>query len=80
MKKNSQGMPLNVIIIAAILLAVLVVVIVIFTKGSSIFAKDILSCENKGGDCVAKDKCQYQKSNFVCANREEICCINPSNV
>lgn len=71
-------MPINVMIIIILVLAVLVVVIVLFTKGSSIFAQNVLSCDSKNGQCVEKDKCQYQKTEFTCPRKEQVCCISPA--
>ena len=77
MKTKAQGLPINVIIIAALGLAVLVVLIIFFTSGSSIFSKTILTCEAKGGQCVAENACQFEKTSFICTKKEDVCCINP---
>ena len=78
MKKRAQGLPITVIIIAVLGLAVLVVLIVMFTSGSNIFSKTVLTCEAKGGQCIAEKECQYEKTSFTCPTKEKpICCINP---
>lgn len=80
MTKKSEGLPINMVIIAAIALGVLVVSFVIFGKGSSLFAKDAFSCESKGGNCVKDNECKYEKSSFQCTKEKEkpVCCMNPS--
>ena len=50
--KKSQGMPINIIVIAAIALAVLVVLIVIFTGGIGKTSENLGSCVTKGGICA----------------------------
>ena len=50
MNKKGQGLPLNVIIIAAIVLIVLVVLWAIFTGRMGVFSKG-LTTVTKGGDC-----------------------------
>lgn len=51
MKRKAQGLPLNVIIIAALALIVLIVLIVIFTGRAGIFTRTLASCKDKGGFC-----------------------------
>jgi len=58
--KKSQGLSINVIIIAAIALVALVVIIAIFTNTTGKAAKNIGSCITKGGKCaydLPNDKC-----------------------
>ncbi len=50
--KKAQGLPLNVIIIAAIALLVLVVLAVIFLGRSGGFAESTKSCATQGGQCL----------------------------
>lgn len=52
MQKKSQGLSINTMIIAVIALVVLIVVIAIFTNFSGKTAKNIGSCEAKGGKCA----------------------------
>lgn len=52
--KKSQGMPVNVIIIAALALIVLVVLVAIFTGRVRIFSQSLESCAAKQGQCYEK--------------------------
>ena len=49
MNKKAQGLPINVIIIAAIALIVLVVLVAVFTGRFGIFSKSLDECP---GNCV----------------------------
>ena len=68
--KKSEGLSINMIVIAAIALGVLVVTFIIFTGQTSSTAKTLQSCELKNGKC-AKDvsndgkgtSCQNNKEN-----------------
>ena len=51
--RKAQGMPLNIVIIAAICLIVLVILVMIFTGRIGIFAGESANCLNNGGTCVA---------------------------
>lgn len=73
--KKSQGMPLNVIIIAAIVLAVLIVVLFIFTERAGFFSKNIKSCEQNGGNCVNREECESMPIDFECLEKNKVCCI-----
>lgn len=78
MKKKSQGLPINVIILLGLGLAVFIVLIILFTSEAGDFSKGILSCEGKGGKCVEKGKCEYEKTSWSCPRKEEPeCCYNP---
>jgi hypothetical protein len=50
--KKAQGMPINIIIIAAISLLVLVILVIIFTGRTGMFAKETGNCVNVGGTCT----------------------------
>jgi uncharacterized membrane protein len=81
MSSKAQGMPINIIIIAAISLLVLVILVLIFTGRTTIFTKESGNCVNNGGTCVsvATDcstvgemmkestsyKCYYTASNII---------------
>lgn len=52
MKRKAQGMPLNVIIIAALALLVLVVLTIVFLGKMGSTSKTINSCTDKGGKCA----------------------------
>lgn len=87
MDKKSQGLSINVIIIAVIALVVLVVIIAIFTGTIGKTAKNIGSCVDKGGDCADKEgKCPdgYPVPIFVSGDCEETtpknkCCFKIKN-
>ena len=85
--KKAQGMPLNVIIIAALVLMVLVILSVIFLGKSAQFRKETDKCQNNGGQCL--DSCdeafQIEASQYWCNNDGDdkvnegvdgICCIS----
>ena len=73
--KKSQGMPLNVIVIAAILLVVLVIFISFFKTNISKISGDLQRCEVRGGECVDK-KCDGRVlSGFKCDNDNLKCCL-----
>lgn len=49
--KRGQGLPINVIIIAALALIVLVVIAAVFTGRFKIFSESLDSCSTKQGEC-----------------------------
>lgn len=51
MHKKSQGLSLNVIVVAAIALIVLIVVVALFSGRIKNFQKGIRSCASQGGHC-----------------------------
>lgn len=78
--RKAQGMPINVIIIAALALFVFVVLIIIFTGKIGPLARDLESCAAKQGRCdpagcwsneatVPNAKCDKKD------NKDQICCI-----
>ena len=85
--KKSQGLSINVIIIAVLALAVLLVLIVIFTGGIGKTSQNLGSCTTKGGMCQQPDgKCPegYSIPIFVsgdCENAKtkNLCCIKINN-
>jgi len=79
--KKAQGMPMNVIIIAALALIVLVILAVVFMNKMGGFVKETDTCVNNGGSCVDKsDGCgAYQREktgdiNYQCP-KGKICCV-----
>tara|TARA_Y100000310_G_scaffold88842_1_gene85911 strand:+ start:5437 stop:5727 length:291 start_codon:yes stop_codon:yes gene_type:complete len=50
--KKSQGLSVNMIVLAAIALVVLVVTIIIITGQTSTTSKNLQSCALKGGKCA----------------------------
>ena len=85
MNKRGQGMPMNVIIIAAIALLVLVVLSIVFVNNIAGTNKELGSCESTGGTCKPaafgcaeqetqrNSKCYQAGSDKVDAT--QICCI-----
>lgn len=55
MSSKAQGMPINIIIIAAISLLVLVILVIIFTGRTGVFTKESGNCVNNGGVCTTGD-------------------------
>lgn len=78
MSKKSVELSINVMIMMALGLAVLVVLFIIFTSEAGTFSKTVSSCEAKGGQCVAENDCQYEKTSFKCTEKDKpVCCVNP---
>ncbi len=77
--KKAQGLPFNVIIIAAIAVVVLIIVIAIFRGKTTDISQDMSSCYAKGGVCVSLDdyaeKCQQEIPNAECPEGQ-VCCIS----
>jgi hypothetical protein len=80
-KKKSQGMSVNVIIIAALALIVLVVLTAIFTGRLKIFSESLQSCAAKQGHCSSE--CVDNEAVVIRTNCPEgdsdktrnICCV-----
>ena len=77
---KSQGISINVVIIAVLALVVLVVLTFIFTGKVKIFSEGLQSCAAKQGHC--SDKCSDNEALIANANCPEggpkenkICCI-----
>jgi len=68
--RKSQGLSLNVIIVAAIVLVVLIVLWSIFTGKIGGFSKELQECR---GQCLSEDVCKYPKGvkdpQAECGNR-----------
>jgi len=75
--KKSQGLPINIIIIAALGLAVLFVLIIIFSNQSGKTISTLESCGGKGGQCREKECLdgEVQVSTAKCDTKMPICCI-----
>ena len=74
--RKSQGMPINVIIIAALALIVLFVLITIFTGRVKIFSESLQSCTAKQGQCYPKS-CPSNSAlvtNTDCP-KDNVCCV-----
>ena len=86
--KKSQGLSINMIIIAVIALIVLVVVIAIFTnttEKTSTNIDDLGSCDGQGGQCAsASGTCPLLKPDRIfvpsgCETRNNQCCVKADN-
>jgi len=81
--KKSQGLPLNVIILAILALIVLVVLLVIFSKQSGKTIKVFEDCEAMGGKCrSASSGClvnEVKAGIAECAEKDTVCCISISD-
>ena len=80
--KRAQGMPINVIIVAALALIVLVVLATIFTGRVKIFSESLQSCAAKQGSCepyTGTPKCpssnQAVITNTDCDTQKKVCCV-----
>ena len=81
-RRDAQGLPINVIILAVIGLVVLVILIVMFSKKSGESIKIIESCDSRGGDCkLEKDGCgasEFKIAGVKCPDKDgekQICCV-----
>ena len=75
-KRKSQGMPINVIIIAALALVVLVVLLAIFSGRVRIFSENLQSCTAKQGQCYPKS-CPLNTALITNTNcpEDNVCCV-----
>ena len=74
--RKSQGLSVNVIIIAALALIVLVVLTVIFTGRIKIFSQTLEDCESKQGNCkVSCGPDETKITNAKCSKEKPVCCI-----
>ena len=84
--KKAQGLPMNVIVIAAIALLVLVVIALIFMGRIGGFSKGVAECQNQGGVCLSacgitgyeQYKDEYRPASSACAQasaESPVCCI-----
>jgi|TARA_B100000315_G_scaffold252180_1_gene288411 uncharacterized membrane protein YqiK len=76
-KRKSQGLPINIIIIAVLVLVVLVVLITIFSEKTGESVRILESCNGRGGDCIDGDECrdgETEMSQGKCGGNE-VCCI-----
>ena len=81
--RKAQGLPMNVIVIAAIALLVLVVLALIFMGRIGSFGKGVAECANQGGACKAdcdptQGEREYGPAQKACEDKYGIgyvCCI-----
>ena len=77
LKKKSQGLSLNVIIIAALGLIVLVILAALFMNKTKQFSSGLDSCTSKQGQCL--DKCTENMATISAKCPEkgpQNCCIS----
>jgi len=79
--RRSQGMPVNVIIIAVLALIVLVVLTVIFTGRVRIFSSTLESCQAKQGQCENGQLCSGNKALIINTDCKtpQVCCVQVLN-
>ena len=83
--KKGQGLPINVIIIAALALVVLVVLVLMFTGRFQLFSEGLQNCLVKGGSCEpASSGCKPNEAPIINTNCENekvkgICCVKVTN-
>ena len=80
-REKAQGMPINVINIAALALIVLVILLAIFTGRIKIFSENLQSCPAKQGECEPGSKCPPNKAlvtNTDCP-KDKVCCVTVFN-
>lgn len=81
--RKSQGLPLNVIILAILALIVLVVLLAIFSKQSGKSIKVFEDCEARGGACrSAYSGChanEIKAGIAECTEQNTVCCISISD-
>ena len=79
-RRKSQGMPVNVIIIAVIALIVLFVLVALFTGKIRGLSQDLESCTTKQGRCDDKKECAANEATISAKcdkkdGKDQICCI-----
>lgn len=78
--KKSQGLPINVIILAILALIVLVVLLAIFSKQSGKSINVFEDCKARGGECrSASSGCLADEIKMTiaeCQQKTEVCCIS----
>lgn len=75
--KKSQGLPINVIILAVLGLAVLIVLIIIFSSQTGKNVSILESCAGKAGNCRDKGclEGEIQTTIGKCSPDTKVCCI-----
>ena len=82
-KRKSQGMSINIVVVAALALIVLVVLASIFSGRVRLFSQGLDDCESKQGHCVFPTQgCSQNegKLNAKCQYKDKtVCCIGVSD-
>jgi len=73
--KKAQGLPMNLIIIAALALVVLVILVFIFVGKTRLFASSTASCIEKRGQCMDTKSCGGSIIGQMDCPEGQICCI-----
>ena len=73
MRKKSQGLSLQTIVVAVLVLIVLVVLIFIFSDKIGGVGDSLSSCKDKGGECSSSCKGPTFKTEDCTGN--DLCCI-----
>jgi hypothetical protein len=76
MGRKAQGLPMNLIVIAAIALAVMVVLIVLFWGKARSFGTSTASCTEKRGECMEISRCDGSIVGQMDCPDDQICCIS----
>ena len=90
MKKKSQSISINTIVVAAIALVVMILIVMIFTNSFAGFKRSADSCQSSGGRCVKDDECislpdditiRQIRNDLICYGfdgeraEDEVCCV-----
>lgn len=70
---NKAEISITIVVAAAIGLAILMIFLITFTSEAGNL-RNVLSCEAKGGECMTKDACEYQKTGWQCPGDKPECC------
>lgn len=73
--KKAQGMPMNLIVVAAIAIIVMVVLIAIFWGKVKGFTSSTGSCIEKKGECETAQNCDGSIIGQMDCNDGQICCV-----
>ena len=76
MGRKAQGLPMNLIVIAAIALVVMVVLVFIFWGRARSFGTSTASCTEKRGDCKEISMCDGSIIGQMDCPEGQICCVS----
>ena len=80
MKCKKSMSAISIVISLAAVMILVIIYISIFSEKSGIFSKNINSCDTKGGKCLKGCGPDSAYVNFECQEKDQICCINPSQL
>ena len=77
-KRDAQGLPIRLIVLAVIALIIIIVVVFIFSNESSKIVSKLESCGSKGGDCTSEQLCSNGKIlyDIDCWDSSKVCCVS----